>query len=183
MLLQFTPSRFRFCPRELLYIVSHHFDIHSVDYRLKRTKYTQICKYKESSLFDKVFRVRSGAWLCEWADRLWVRSFDQGICTYVRITLCTLTFSLLFPSPLYQGMALWLLTTLPFPIVFMLHGVWRHNPSYLAQKGEELRIQKTQTLTTECHVFSLEKVADNHMQSVNIKIILGRNHKKSNKVL
>ena len=47
-----------------------------------------------------------------------IPSFDQGICTYVRITLCTLTFSLLFPSSLYQGMALLLLTTLPFPIVF-----------------------------------------------------------------
>ena len=57
-------------------------------------------------------------------------------------------FSLLFPSPLYQGMALWLLTTRPFAIVFTLHGVWHHGPSYLASKGEELQIQKTQTLTT-----------------------------------
>ena len=45
------------------------------------------------------------------------------IPTYVYVTLCTLTFSLLFPSPLYQGMVLWLLMTLPFPIVLMLHGV------------------------------------------------------------
>ena len=59
-------------------------------------------------------------------------------CTWNKPSL----YSLLFPSPLYQ------LTTLPFPTVFMLHGVWRHDPSYLAWKGEKLRIQNTQTHTT-----------------------------------
>ena len=39
-------------------------------------------------------------------SQLWVHSFDQEICVYVRVTVCTLkndVFSLSLLSPLYQG--------------------------------------------------------------------------------
>ena len=68
--------------------------------------------------------------------------FDQGKCTYVRITLCTPTFSFSLPSPFYQGSALSLPMSLPILIVLLLHSPLTSRPSQIEGKGEELRIQK-----------------------------------------
>ena len=55
--------------------------------------------------------------------------FDQAVCTYVFITLCTLIFSLSLPSPLYQGNALSLLFVLTIPIGLVLHSTLTSHPS------------------------------------------------------
>ena len=52
--------------------------------------------------------------------RVWVRSFDQAVCVYVCITLCTLTFSFSLTPLFYQGSTLSLLIVLPFPIPHLL---------------------------------------------------------------
>ena len=67
---------------------------------------------------------------------------------YVRITLCTPTFSFSLPSLLCQGSTLSLPVALPIPIVLVLHSPLTSHPSQIAGKWEELRIQKSQTLPT-----------------------------------
>ena len=78
-------------------------------------------------------------------------SFDQGICTNVRVTLCTPEKGILSPS-LYltslQGsnpppLLLFLLSILSDSL---LHSALTSHPSYLAGKGEVFRIQKNQDL-------------------------------------
>ena len=54
----------------------------------------------------------------------------------------------LFLSPFYQGSALLLPILLPILIVLVLHSPLTSHPSQMAGKGEELRIQKIQALTT-----------------------------------
>ena len=71
--------------------------------------------------------------------------YDRG---NVRITLCTPTFSLSLPPLFYQGSTLTLPIPLPILIVLVLHSSLMSCSSQRAWKGEELRIQKTQTITT-----------------------------------
>ena len=82
-----------------------------------------------------------------------VHSFDQGICTYVWVTLCTPEKGRLFPFPFLNFTSRYVasppsLILLTILSVFLLHSAVMSHPSYLAGKGEELRIQKTQTYNT-----------------------------------
>ena len=74
--------------------------------------------------------------------------YDQGICTYVRITLCTPTF--LSPFFLPSTKVPHLVTNcVTYPHwILVLHLPLASLPSQIAGTGEELQIQKTQTLAT-----------------------------------
>ena len=84
-------------------------------------------------------------------DTFWVHSFDQEICAYVCITLCTPEKGRFSPSLcllLQQGNTPFSLFLLSILSVSLLHSSVTSRPSYLARKGEELWIKKTQTFTT-----------------------------------
>ena len=73
-------------------------------------------------------------------ETFWVHSFDQGICTYVRVTLCTPEKGRLFPFPFFSKLH-WKvappsLILLPILFVSLQHSALMSCPSYLAGKGE-----------------------------------------------
>ena len=81
------------------------------------------------------------------APPLSLHSFDQGICTYVQVTLCTPEKGRLFVTSL-QGSTPLSLILLPIPSISLLHTALMSRPSYLVGNGPERRIEKAQTYTT-----------------------------------
>ena len=86
----------------------------------------------------------------EWCYNRWVQKPEsKWWCISESITLCTPKERQLFPLPLppsQQGSTPLSLILLSILSVSLLHLLWRHDLSYLAVKGEELRIKKTRPI-------------------------------------